>query len=153
MKQNFTFRPAVIDDIPSIMEIEQLCFDRDSFSKLQFVYLISHAQGYFGVGVHLQRVGGYFCLLINRRACSLRIYSIAVHPDFRGKGLGQSFIDRIIAIAQSEGLKKITLEVNVSNLPAIRLYERNGFEYVSTKEHYYHDGANAFCMQRQLINR
>lgn len=85
MEQRFILRLAEIDDIPSIMEIEQICFDKDSFSKRQFVYLISQAKGYFCVAEYQQRVGGYFSVLINQRACSLRIYSIAVHPDFRGK--------------------------------------------------------------------
>ena len=88
MEQRFILRLAEIDDIPSIMEIEQICFDKDSFSKRQFVYLISQAKGYFCVAEYQQRVGGYFSVLINQRACSLRIYSIAVHPDFRGKKLG-----------------------------------------------------------------
>ena len=41
MEQEFILRSAEIDDIPSIMEIEQICFNKDSFSKRQFVYLIS----------------------------------------------------------------------------------------------------------------
>ena len=84
MEPRFILRPAVINDIPSIMEIEQICFDLDSFSKRQFAYLISQAKGYFYVAEYQQRVGGYFSALINQRACSLRIYSIAIHPDFAG---------------------------------------------------------------------
>ena len=45
MEPGFILRPAVINDIPSIMEIEQICFDLDSFSKRQFAYLISQAKG------------------------------------------------------------------------------------------------------------
>ena len=70
MEQRFILRLAEIDDIPSIMEIEQICFDKDSFSKRQFVYLISQAKGYFCVAEYQQRVGGYFSVLINQRACS-----------------------------------------------------------------------------------
>ena len=132
MEQRFILRLAEIDDIPSIMEIEQICFDKDSFSKRQFVYLISQAKGYFCVAEYQQRVGGYFSVLINQRACSLRIYSIAV-------------------IAQKQGLKRITLEVNVSNSPAIHLYEKNGFKCTSIKENYYHNGTSAYYMQRPTI--
>lgn len=106
MEQRFILRLAEIDDIPSIMEIEQICFDKDSFSKRQFVYLISQAKGYFCVAEYQQRVGGYFSVLINQRACSLRIYSIAVHPDFRGKKVGQLLIDQITVIAQKTRLKE-----------------------------------------------
>ena len=140
MEQRFILRLAEIDDIPSIMEIEQICFDKDSFSKR-----------YFCVAEYQQRVGGYFSVLINQRACSLRIYSIAVHPDFRGKKVGQLLIDQIAAIAQKQGLKRITLEVNVSNSPAIHLYEKNGFKCTSIKENYYHNGTSAYYMQRPTI--
>ena len=131
MEPRFILRPAVINDIPSIMEIEQICFDLDSFSKRQFAYLISQAKGYFYVAEYQQRVGGYFSALINQRACSLRIYSIAIHP-------------------LKESLKKIILEVNVSNFPAIYLYEKNGFKCTSVKDNYYHDGSSAYCMQRPV---
>ena len=151
MEQGVILRSAEIDDIPSIMEIEQICFNKDSFSKRQFVYLISQAKGHFCIAEYRQRVGGYFSVLINKRACSLRIYSIAVHPDFRGKKVGQLLIDQIAVIAQREGLKRITLEVNVSNFPAIHLYEKNGFKHTSIKEDYYHDGASAYCMQKSTI--
>ena len=151
MEPRFILRPAVINDIPSIMEIEQICFDLDSFSKRQFAYLISQAKGYFYVAEYQQRVGGYFSALINQRACSLRIYSIAIHPDFRGrKSRGNYLIDQIIVIALKESLKKIILEVNVSNFPAIYLYEKNGFKCTSVKDNYYHDGSSAYCMQRPV---
>ena len=150
MEPRFILRPAVINDIPSIMEIEQICFDLDSFSKRQFAYLISQAKGYFYVAEYRQRVGGYFSALINQRACSLRIYSIAIHPDFRGRRVGQLLIDQIIVIALKESLKKIILEVNVSNFPAIHLYEKNGFKCTSVKDNFYHDGSSAYCMQRPV---
>ena len=148
MEPAFTLRSATTGDIPSIMEIEQLCFNQDSFSGKQFAYLITRAKGYFDVAEYQGRIVGYLSTLINKRACSLRIYSVAVHPDFRGKGGGQRLISRAADITHKEGLKKITLEVNVSNLSAIRLYRKNGFECTGIRANYYHDGANAYCMQK-----
>ena len=150
MEQRFILRLAEIDDIPSIMEIEQICFDKDSFSKRQFVYLISQAKGYFCVVEYQQRVGGYFSVLINQRACSLRIYSIAVHPDYRGRGLGQVLMDQTIQTAGECKAAKITLEVKVTNTSAIGLYMKNGFIPVGIKPCYYHDGSDAIYMQRLI---
>ena len=150
MEQRFILRLAEIDDIPSIMEIEQICFDKDSFSKRQFVYLISQAKGYFCVAEYQQRVGGYFSVLINQRACSLRIYSIAVHPDYRGRELGQVLMDQTIQTAGECKAAKITLEVKVTNTSAIGLYMKNGFIPVGIKPCYYHDGSDAIYMQRLI---
>ena len=144
-------RKAQQADIPAILEIEWECFREDSFSKEQFAYLISRSKGIFYVMMEADRVIAYVSLLFHGGTRYLRIYSIAVHPDFRGKKVGQLLIDQIAAIAQKQGLKRITLEVNVSNSPAIHLYEKNGFKCTSIKENYYHNGTSAYYMQRPTI--
>ena len=152
MKQEFAFRLATVADISSIMEIELICFEQDSFSKRQFTYLISRAQGSFLVVESQGRIVGYLNLLINRRARSLRIYSLAVHPIFRGRGVGQLLMDRAVDVAYKEGLEKITLEVNISNFSAIHLYEKNGFERAGIRKDYYHDGTDAYYMQKSVAD-
>ena len=144
-------RKAQQADIPAILEIEWECFREDSFSKEQFAYLISRSKGIFYVMMEADRVIAYVSLLFHGGTRYLRIYSIAVHPDFRGKKVGQLLIDQIVVIAQKQGLKRITLEVNVSNSPAIHLYEKNGFKCTSIKENYYHNGTSAYYMQRPTI--
>ena len=144
-------RKAQQADIPAILEIEWECFREDSFSKEQFAYLISRSKGTFYVMMEADRVIAYVSLLFHGGTRYLRIYSIAVHPDFRGKKVGQLLIDQIAVIAQKQGLKRITLEVNVSNSPAIHLYEKNGFKCTSIKENYYHNGTSAYYMQRPTI--
>ena len=144
-------RKAQQADIPAILEIEWECFQEDSFSREQFAYLISRSKGTFYVMMEEDRVVAYVSLLFHGGTRYLRIYSIAVHPDFRGKKVGQLLIDQIAVIAQKQGLKRITLEVNVSNSPAIHLYEKNGFKCTSIKENYYHNGTSAYYMQRPTI--
>ena len=144
-------RKAQQADIPAILEIEWECFQEDSFSKEQFAYLISRSKGTFYVMMEEDRVIAYVSLLFHGGTRYLRIYSIAVHPDFRGKKVGQLLIEQIAVIAQKQGLKRITLEVNVSNSPAIHLYEKNGFKCPSIKENYYHNGTSAYYMQRPTI--
>ena len=144
-------RKAQQADIPAILEIEWECFREDSFSKEQFAYLISRSKGTFYAMMEADRVIAYVSLLFHGGTRYLRIYSIAVHPDFRGKKVGQLLIDQIAVIAQKQGLKRITLEVNVSNSPAIHLYEKNGFKCTSIKENYYHNGTSAYYMQRPTI--
>ena len=73
------------------------------------------------------RVIAYVSLLFHSGTRYLRIYSIAVHPDFRGKGLGQALMDQTIRTANECKAAKITLEVKVTNAAAIALYMKNGF--------------------------
>ena len=79
-----------------------------------------------------------------------KIYSIAVHPDYRGRGLGQVLMDQTIQTAGECKAAKITLEVKVTNTSAIGLYMKNGFIPAGIKPCYYHDGSDAIYMQRLI---
>ena len=139
METGLFVRKAQQSDIPAILEIEWECFREDSFSKEQFAYLISRSKGI-----------AYVSLLFHGGTHYLRIYSIAVHPDFRGKGLGQALMDQTIRTANECKAAKITLEVKVTNAAAIALYMKNGFIPAGIKPCYYHDGSNAIYMQRLI---
>lgn len=148
-REKYILRQAMMADIPAIIAIEQLCFADDSFSRRQFAYLIGHAKGWFYVIEYQGRIAGYISLLINARTNYLRIYSIAVHPENRGMGLGQKLLFQTLEIARENKLRIITLEVNICNNTAIILYKKNGFEPISIKKNYYHDGTDAIYMQRR----
>ena len=150
MEQTVYLRKANLRDIPAILEIEQECFREDSFSREQFAYLISRSKGTFYVMMEGDRVIAYVSLLFHSGTRYLRIYSIAVHPDFRGRKLGQLLMEQTIATAHDCKAAKITLEVKVTNTPAIRLYMKNGFIPAGIKPCYYHDGSNAIYMQRLI---
>lgn len=143
-------RKAELKDIPEILSIEQACFKEDSFSEQQFVYLIKRAKGEFYVLLEQNKVIAYVSLLFHRRTRYLRIYSIAVHSEYRGRNLGQHLMERTLQSAQEYKAKKVTLEVKESNAPAIALYMKNGFIPLGIKPHYYHDGSDAVYMQRTI---
>ena len=130
-------RKAQQADIPAILEIEWECFREDSFSKEQFAYLISRSKGTFYVMMEADRVIAYVSLLFHGGTRYLRIYSIAVHPDYRGRGLGQILMDQTILTAGECKATKITLEVKVTNTSAIGLYMKNGFIPAGIKPCYY----------------
>ena len=144
METGLFVRKAQQSDIPAILEIEWECFREDSFSKEQFAYLISRSKGTFYVMMEGDRVIAYVSLLFHSGTRYLRIYSIAVHPDFRGKGLGQALMDQTIRTANECKAAKVT------NAAAIALYMKNGFIPAGIKPCYYHDGSNAIYMQRLI---
>ena len=67
------------------------------------------------------------------------ITTIAVAPEFRRKNFGQALLKRIIDDCYLEKIKYITLEVRVSNTPAINLYTKYGFSSFGTRKGYYQD--------------
>jgi ribosomal-protein-alanine N-acetyltransferase len=72
-------------------------------------------------------------------ASEVHIINLAVHPDYRHKGVGELLL--IHAIELSVNLKAIliTLEVRVSNLPAQALYSKYGFSERGIRHAYYLD--------------
>lgn len=148
MSAGILLRKAALSDLSDILEMEQLCFGEDSFSKAQFIYLITRAKGAFYIVEDDGKGVAYLSLLYHSGSHNLRIYSVAVHPGFRQKRLGQLLMDATIEYARTCKATKITLEVNVSNAAAIHLYEKNGFVKTGIRPDYYHDGSDAYCMNR-----
>lgn len=65
------------------------------------------------------------------------LHDICVKPDEMGKGLGKLLLDDVIQQAIQHHGACIFLEVRVSNLPAINLYKKAGFEQNGLRKNYY----------------
>lgn len=75
------------------------------------------------------------------------ITNIAVHPEYRGIGIGSLLIERLISISKEQGISCMTLEVRKSNLIAQRLYKKYGFQVSGIRKSYYSDnGEDAVIM-------
>jgi ribosomal protein S18 acetylase RimI-like enzyme len=60
------------------------------------------------------------------------IYGFVIDESRRGRRLGTRMLAGVIAQLRAEGVEEVGLEVNPENTPAVRLYERFGFETVTT---------------------
>ena len=67
------------------------------------------------------------------------IATIAVHPDWRGRGLGELLLLSLLEEAAKRGAARATLEVRVSNTDAQGLYHKYGFRKISRSKRYYAD--------------
>ena len=80
------------------------------------------------------------------------ITNVTVSPDTRRKGVGQFLLEGIIEQARRQGAVRATLEVRVSNMAAVRLYEKFGFVSVAMRRKYYPDnGEDALVMWKEKI--
>lgn len=92
----------------------------------------------------------YISVVTNARTRNARIYSLAVHPEARGKQYGRILLEKSIEFARRKQLKAIHLEVNTHNTPAINLYTQHGFTAMLIRKEYYLDGSDAFGMRLVL---
>jgi len=75
------------------------------------------------------------------------VTNVAVRPDLRGMGLGRLLLEKLIERAVFQGARKMTLEVRVSNVAALFLYESLGFCRTGVRPRYYQDtGEDALIM-------
>ena len=65
------------------------------------------------------------------------IHTLGVAPRFGGRGVALEMIEGAAALARERGWKALRLDVLEVNIPALRLYERAGFEYIETKKIWY----------------
>jgi RimJ/RimL family protein N-acetyltransferase len=57
-----------------------------------------------------------------------------VHPNFRGQGYGHQILSALMQLAASEG-RALVAEIWSSNVPSIRLHQKNNFRWVQTRLH------------------
>ena len=67
------------------------------------------------------------------------IATIASHPEWRGRGVGELLLLNMLRVAQQIQAINTTLEVRVSNQAAQNLYRKYNFEEVGRRKAYYQD--------------
>lgn len=67
------------------------------------------------------------------------ITTIAMHPDYQGRGLGELLLASLVDIAYDINARWVTLEVRVSNYRAQNLYRKYGFHNAGMRHRYYSD--------------
>ncbi|HZU67744.1 MAG TPA: GNAT family N-acetyltransferase [Ktedonobacteraceae bacterium] len=58
------------------------------------------------------------------------IKRMRVHPDYQGRGLGQIILNELEARARAMGYKTLHLDTSILQIPARKLYEKNGYREV-----------------------
>lgn len=69
----------------------------------------------------------------------VHIATIAIHPDYRGRGIGRQMLFTALRECTAQGAASATLEVREHNHLAIDLYRKLGFVVVGHRKRYYMD--------------
>lgn len=79
------------------------------------------------------------------------LHTFAVHPQALHKGIGRELLAFALKRAGELGGKAVRLDVNENNVPAIRLYEEFGFEYIDAREMEYSEEGTLFCLYQYQL--
>lgn len=121
------FEKKYLDDV---YNIEKICFS-NPWSRKDLENQIDSGTSHFLVADVDGRAVGYMGLQIF--SGEGYVTNVAVLPEFRGQGIASALIAR----QMENDMEFITLEVRQSNLPALKLYEKSGFERVGIRPNFY----------------
>lgn len=139
--------PLGPDDAARLAELEKAAFVHP-WSAGQLAAELAK-EGVLAIGLEEdgRLAAAILCATVLDEAELLRI---ATRPGCRRQGLGEKLLAAALAALRARGIVCLFLEVEESNLPAVRLYEKHGFERVGRRPAYYPSGAAALLYRRGL---
>jgi len=154
-----TLRKVRREDLPSVIVVNRVAlpenypewFFEDHISRWSDAFYVALVDGKI-VGYVMSRVEyGTSNFDPHRLVRKGHIVSIAVLPGYRRRGIGTALLRAALrSLKERYGCEEAYLEVRVSNEPAIKLYEKHGFQKVKRIPMYYLDGEDAYVMARRL---
>ena len=125
-------------DIEAVIKIEEEAYGEHHWSKSAFYDEMNNnlAKYYVAKTIENEIVGfaGTWHIIDEGH-----ITTIAVKKGYQRNHIGEAIVIKIIEDCYKNEIKYLTLEVRVSNTPAIGLYEKYGFKSLGTRKGYYQD--------------
>lgn len=131
-------KPMSKKDLDGVIEIESKTYGTHHWSKESFMNELNNELAYY---YSLYTSDGYLAGYAGTWHVldEAHITNIAVSADYRKRHYAEALLKRVIDDCYKEKIKYITLEVRVSNTPAINLYTKYGFTSFGTRKKYYQD--------------
>lgn len=146
---DYAVTPLEERDLPEAAEIEKLCFSHPWSEGTLHNELLSPFNSFFGAHADGKLVG--YCGM-QAVAGAGSVFNVAVLPEYRRQGVGESLVIKLLRKARELGLSELLLEVRPSNLKAIWLYEKCGFVFSGLRKNYYTDPPENAILMRLAFN-
>lgn len=155
-------RTVETNDVPSIMNIIDQCFDPSEetyWGHDDLVHALQQENQFLWLLEYQANILGF--LITQQVLDEAEILLIATAPDHREKGLGKALFKGWLRHQAGNGaLKNIFLEVAADNYPALKFYQALSFKQVGLRKAYYKkpDGlrvdalllARQFCLEKEV---
>lgn len=120
--------------VEAVAQLEQRCFNdpwsvnsiKSELNNPLSLWLVAVEDGFLAGYVGSQSVMGWSDMM-----------NLAVAPEYRRQGIGERLVNALIERLRENQISCLTLEVRVSNLTAIALYDKLGFQQVGRRPNYY----------------
>lgn len=135
--------------IEEIAELEKECFS-SPWSEDGLKSELNNNFARFFVALSDGNVAGY--IGSHNVLGEVYITNVAVFGKFRRNGVGKALVEFLVDKMKSENSEFVTLEVRKSNLNAVSLYEKCGFQKVGERKDFYEKPREDAVLMTYFIN-
>jgi ribosomal-protein-alanine N-acetyltransferase len=143
-------------DLDALWELENRVFATDRMSRRSLRRLLASPSAVAVVARSADRVrrdgavAGVAVVLFRANSRVARLYSLAVAPNYTGRGIAMELLAAAEKIARSRKCRCLRLEVHEKNDSAIKVYRKAGYQEFGKYLHYYQDRGHALRFEKQL---
>ena len=141
-----------LSDLNKIYKIEKKIFKSDSFSRkfLQNLIISNSLFLKLVISKNLEDIIGYV-ILIKDDEHRFNLINFIIRKKYQNKGYGSLLMQKTLNIVNNHiEINKIILNVKTTNLKAIKLYKKFGFEIIERIEDYYRHNESAYLMELKI---
>jgi [ribosomal protein S18]-alanine N-acetyltransferase len=144
-------RSAVATDVDALLDLERASFSGDRLSRRQLRHLLSgRAHGECLVWAEEGDVLGAVVVLYRSNSRRARVYSIAVAPAARGRGVGRQLLAAAERAARARGCHALRAEIRHDNPASVALFSAASYRCFGERPGYYEDGMHAWRYCKEL---
>jgi ribosomal-protein-alanine N-acetyltransferase len=138
------------DDVEQVVHIERGLFS-DPWPEFVFYDDVASESSYPYVAQIDNEIVGYLVLIVDLGSGHLT--NMGVAEKYQRKSIAKKLLSFILGLAVEKKLARLTLEVRLSNKPAILLYESFGFKHLKVEKDYYRNPVeDGLVMIREFDN-
>jgi ribosomal-protein-alanine N-acetyltransferase len=143
-------REMTLDDLPGVLELEDLLFTDDAWSEETYRGELAEPGGtrHYVLAEEDDLLAGWAGLAVAGGQGD--VLTIGVRPELQGRGVGSMLLTALLDEAAVRHCGEVFLDVRADNDRARRLYERFGFTAIGVRKRYYQpSGVDAIVMVRE----
>ena len=148
-----SYRAAIQLDLPVLVSMERVLFADSPWTTGQFKEEFKGVPNsrYFIVATNKEdQIVGYAAVLVVGPGVEADVLTVAVLPEYERQGIATHFMGELEKWSKEKQASAMMLEVGVENTGAIALYEKLGYQTISTRKNYYGQGLDALVMRKEF---
>jgi len=137
--------PATLRDLGSLRHVEQACFRKDAWPLLDLIAVLTWPDVIRLKAIEDGQMIGFIAGDPRPSENVAWIATVGVLPAYQRRGIGRALLQECEKRLTQPSIR---LCVRVSNEPAIRLYQQEGYLTLDTWREYYSDKENALMLEK-----